>query len=60
MSKKTLPIPEDNRSDFGPGGEKDLNAKEASTDVNQEPSTRTGRQANIKVNTTNQGHQQDR
>lgn len=60
MSKKTLPIPEDNRSGFGPGGDKSFDAKEASTDVNQEPSTRTGRQANIKVNTTNQGHQQDR
>lgn len=60
MTKKTLPIPEDNRSDFGPGGEKELNPREASDDINREPSTSTGRQANIKVNTTNQGHQQDR
>lgn len=60
MTKKTLPIPEDNRSDFGPGGGKELNTKDASQDVNREPLTRTGRQANIKVNTTNQGYQQDR
>ncbi len=60
MAKKTLPIPEDNKSDFGPGGNSSLDAKQASDLKDQRPSTRTGRQANIKINTTNQGHQQDR
>lgn len=60
MTKKTPPIPEANRSDYGPGGDQQLDAKEANSELNREPSTRTGRQANIKVNTTNQGHQQDR
>lgn len=59
MTNKTLPVPPENRSDQGPGGnatEPVNQAKERS----QERSDKTGRHANIRQNTTNQGYQQDR
>ncbi|MGO4264026.1 hypothetical protein [Lysobacter sp. TAB13] len=59
MTTKTLPVPPENRSDKGPGGnatEPVNQAKERS----QEGSDKTGRHANIRQNTTNQGYQQDR
>ncbi|EMS98563.1 hypothetical protein H009_06187 [Agrobacterium tumefaciens str. Cherry 2E-2-2] len=60
MTRKTLPIPEENRSQQGPGDNDRLNTEEASAVKEQKVSTQTGRQANIKINTTHQGHQQDR
>ncbi len=60
MTRKTLPIPEENRSQQGPGDNDRLNTEEISAAKEQKVSTQTGRQANIKINTTHQGHQQDR
>lgn len=60
MTRKTLPIPEENRSQQGPGDNDRLNTEETSAVKEQKISTQTGRQANIKINTTHQGHQQDR
>ncbi len=60
MTRKTLPIPKDNQTDKGPGDNERLNAEEASSAKEKNASTRTGRQANIEINTTHQGHQQDR
>ncbi len=60
MSRKTLPIPEDNRSHEGTGDNARLSTEDASLIKEQKASTQTGRQANIKINTTHQGHQQDR
>ncbi|SCX92193.1 hypothetical protein SAMN03159288_00795 [Rhizobium sp. NFACC06-2] len=60
MTRKTLPIPEENRSQQGPGDNDRLNTEEISAVKEQKVSTQTGRQANIKINTTHQGHQQDR
>ncbi len=60
MTRKTLPIPEENRSHEGSGDNERLNTEEGSPVKEQKVSTRTGRQANIKINTTHQGHQQDR
>ncbi|MDH0911753.1 hypothetical protein N5C66_21110 [Rhizobium pusense] len=60
MTTKTLPIPEDNRSHQGPGDNDRLGSEDASSVKEQKISPQTGRQANIKINTTHQGHQQDR
>lgn len=60
MTRKTLPIPQDNRSHQGPGDNARLSTGDASSIKEQKASTQTGRQANIKINTTHQGHQQDR
>ena len=60
MTRKTLPIPKENQSPEGPGGTERLNAEETSSAKDTKTSTRTGRQANIEINTTHQGHQQDR
>ncbi len=60
MTRKTLPIPEDNRSQQGPGDNDRLSTEDNSFIKEQKVSTQTGRQANIKINTTHQGHQQDR
>ena len=61
MSKAHLPpVPPESRSPKGPGN------AEASVEAAKAPSSRDrnlaeqGRQGNIKQNTTNQGHQQDR
>ncbi len=60
MTRKTLPIPQDNRSHQGPGDNDRLSTEDASSIKEQKASIQTGRQANIKINTTHQGHQQDR
>lgn len=59
MSTKTRPVPPENRSDKGPGGNsaEPVNHPEGRP---QERSDKTGRHANIRQNTTNQGYQQDR
>lgn len=60
MTPKTLPIPEDNRSHQAPRDNARLSTEDASSIKEQKASTQTGRQANIKINTTHQGHQQNR
>jgi len=60
MTRKTLPIPKENQSPERPGGKERLNAEETSSAKDTKTSTRTGWRANIKINTTHQGHQQDR
>ncbi|CUX56588.1 MULTISPECIES: hypothetical protein [Agrobacterium] len=60
MTRKTLPIPESNRSQQGSGDNDRLSTDDTSPVKEQNASTRTGRQANIKINTTHQGHHQDR
>jgi len=59
MTRKTLPIPEDNRSHQGPGDNGRLSTEDASSVQEQKGSTQS-RQANIKINTSHQGYQQDR
>ncbi len=63
MSAHPPPVPPDQRSDKGPGP-----VTESPTSERQPPGYRPqdrnvaeqGRQGNIKQNTTNKGHQQDR
>ncbi|MDB5657842.1 MAG: hypothetical protein JWS10_457 [Cypionkella sp.] len=59
MSSKTPPIPPANRSDKGPGGPKHGSVGKATADKQTDPD-KQGQQANTKINTTNQGLQQDR
>lgn len=60
MTRKTLPIPGDNRRHQGSRDNARLSTEDASSIKEQKASTQTGRQANIKINTTHRGHQQDR
>ena len=58
MATKPPPVPPASRSDKGPGS-----AEAAPTDLTKAAPAqpdKTGQQANTKVNTTHQGHQQDR
>lgn len=59
MTAKTRPIPPANRSTKGPGGHahKDVGDESSSRPINPE---KQGQSANTKINTTNQGLQQDR
>jgi hypothetical protein len=61
MTSKTPPVPPANRSPKGPGGDSRSDIEAASGPIRDaQPDDRTGRQADIKQNTTHQGHQQDR
>jgi hypothetical protein len=62
MSKHLPPIPPENRSKKGPGGDEALDPEAFNgTDAEgQRNLAEQGRQGNIKQNTTNQGYQQDR
>ncbi|WP_152045341.1 hypothetical protein [Aureimonas psammosilenae] len=59
MSAKAPPVPADSRSPKGPGGDAhpDLAASSGAGVGNPD---KQGQQGNSKVNTTHQGHQQDR
>ncbi|GGD94019.1 hypothetical protein GCM10011390_10930 [Aureimonas endophytica] len=59
MSAKAPPVPSDNRSPKGPGGEvrADLGAAASKGAGNPD---KQGQQGNSHVNTTHQGYQQDR
>lgn len=59
MTSKSPPIPPANRSDKGPGGRKHTAPTKPATEVPTDPD-KQGQQANTKINTTNQGLQQDR
>ncbi|QCL76995.1 hypothetical protein CFBP5877_25680 (plasmid) [Agrobacterium tumefaciens] len=60
MAQKSLPIPNDNRSHEGPGDTERLSTEDISLINEEKASARTGQQANVKINTTHQGHQQER
>ena len=59
MTSKTPPIPPANRSDKGPGGSAHADVGESTSKQQLNPD-KQGQQANSKINTTNQGLQQDR
>ncbi|MCF6370283.1 hypothetical protein [Rhizobium halophilum] len=61
MNSKLPPIPEENRSHKGPGEPASASASEGrTTDPSQKNFDKQGQQGNSKINTTNQGYQQDR
>jgi hypothetical protein len=60
MSSKLPPVPPENRSPKGPGGEPEVKARQSPPDRRKRNLAEQGRQGNIKQNTTNQGYQQDR
>lgn len=59
MTSKMPPVPPANRSPKGPGADPDLESGTGETQATRNLAEQ-GRQGNIKQNTTNQGHQQDR
>ncbi|WP_145108544.1 hypothetical protein [Cereibacter sediminicola] len=60
MSTKTPPIPPANRSDKGPGGPEHEASGDTSAAAGRPDPDKQGQPANSKINTTHQGHQQDR
>ncbi len=62
MANRLPPVPPGNRSTKGPGQPAASNAPQdtGAPDPRQRNVDKQGRQGNIKQNTTNQGHQQDR
>ncbi|MDF0496810.1 MULTISPECIES: hypothetical protein [Bradyrhizobium] len=58
MSKKMPPVPEEQRSNKGPGS--DPAVETAEREPGRENFDTQGHHGNIKQNTTNQGYQQDR
>lgn len=61
MSAKAPPVPSENQSHKGTGDEKANVAVQGSASSHGAPDPdKQGQQGNTKVNTTHQGHQQDR
>lgn len=61
MNSRLPPVPEANRSDKGTGDQAtSASSQDHGVDPGRKNFDKQGRQGNIKVNTTNQGHQQDR
>ncbi|HEX2146089.1 MAG TPA: hypothetical protein VHG11_00355 [Pseudorhizobium sp.] len=61
MNSKLPPVPEENRSHKGPGEPATATtSEERGTDPSQKNFDKQGQQGNSKINTTNQGYQQDR
>lgn len=61
MSQRLPPVPPANRSNKGPGAPAHASQNDANgPDPRQRNVDKQGRQGNIKQNTTNQGHQQDK
>lgn len=61
MSKHLPPIPPENVSPKGPGGDETLDPQnEPAIDKRLRNHDKQGRQGNSKINTTHQGYQQDR
>lgn len=61
MNSKLPPIPEENRSHKGAGAPATANSAEGRpVDPGQKNFDKQGQQGNSKINTTNQGYQQDR
>lgn len=60
MSSKLPPVPPANRSDKGPGEPREGRTEDPFVpDASKDPDKK-GQSGNTKVNTTHQGHQQDR
>jgi hypothetical protein len=59
MSSRPPPVPPDNRSAKGTGEPGTITAETKKPDMSPDPEKK-GQQGNTKVNTTHQGHQQDR
>ncbi|WP_374432836.1 hypothetical protein [Tabrizicola sp.] len=63
MTAKQPPIPPENRSPKGPGEGSATSASDQSrgdSSGNKANPDKTGQAGNTRINTTNQGHQQDR
>ena len=61
MNSKLPPTPEENRSDKGPGEPATTAPSQANApDPRAKNYDKQGQQGNSKINTTNQGYQQDR
>ena len=61
MNSRLPPIPDENRSDKGTGEAPTAASSQGhGIDTGRKDFDKQGRQGNIKVNTTNQGYQQDR
>lgn len=61
MAAKAPPVPPENRSPKGPGGSDDVPLDTTSHDRHSAPDTdKQGQAGNTVINTTHQGHQQDR
>ncbi|MBZ4690454.1 MAG: hypothetical protein V7668_07770 [Cereibacter changlensis] len=58
MTSRMPPVPKANRSSKGPGGSAKADPAAAKAPGVTDPE-KQGQQANTKINTTNQGHQQD-
>ncbi|PTE23424.1 hypothetical protein C5F48_02210 [Cereibacter changlensis JA139] len=58
MTSRMPPVPKANRSSKGPGGSAKADPAAAKAPSVTDPE-KQGQQANTKINTTNQGHQQD-
>ncbi len=59
MTTKSPPIPPANQTTKGPGGDVHDNIEQGTTEQPMNPD-KQGQSANTKINTTNQGLQQDR
>ncbi|MDX2265303.1 MAG: hypothetical protein NW215_10070 [Hyphomicrobiales bacterium] len=59
MSKKAPPVPPENQSSKAPRGRKMADAETQGVKP-QGDTDQTGQEANTKINTTHQGHQQGR
>jgi hypothetical protein len=57
---KMPPVPPENQNPHGPDTESKIKKENTKPDDRQRNLAQQGRQGNIKQNTTNQGHQQDR
>lgn len=63
MTSKMPPTPPDNRSSKGPGGDAQPNSRGGGPDSQArraENPDKIGQTGNSRINTTHQGHQQDR
>lgn len=60
MTGKQPPIPPDNRSDKGPGEGASAHTGRPDIRPDSPDPEKQGQQANTRINTTHQGHQQDR
>ncbi|OYW60005.1 MAG: hypothetical protein B7Z31_04895 [Rhodobacterales bacterium 12-65-15] len=59
MTSKSPPVPPENQSPKGPGGASHVKEKAAKSQQPIDPD-KQGQAANTRINTTNQGLQQDR
>jgi hypothetical protein len=60
MTKRPPPVPPESRSDKGPGEPRQARAEDRGKAGPPSRPDKTGQGGNAKVNTTNQGYQQDR